>query len=61
MADLQLATDLCSELVQLPRMPLRNIAYALAKPAWIQDRRIRPNGLRYLWTDAFGVALLVSL
>jgi hypothetical protein len=22
---------------------------------------IRPNGLRYLWTDAFGVLLLVSL
>ena len=25
------------------------------------EQRIWPNGLRYLWTDAFGVVLLVSL
>ena len=27
----------------------------------MRERRIWPNGLRYLWTDAFGVVLLVSL
>jgi hypothetical protein len=27
----------------------------------MHERRIWPNGLRYLWTDAFGVVLLVSL
>jgi hypothetical protein len=60
-ADLPLAADLCLEMVQLPKMPLRNIEYALAKLAWMRARRIWPNGLRYLWTDAFGVVLLVSL
>ncbi len=42
-------------------MALRNIDYVLAKLAWMRERRIWPNGLRYLWTDAFGVVLLVSL
>ena len=28
---------------------------------WMQSNRVWPNGLRYLWTDAFGVVLLVSL
>lgn len=27
----------------------------------MRGQRIWPNGLRYLWTDAFGVVLLVSL
>jgi hypothetical protein len=27
----------------------------------MHERRIWPNGRRYLWTDAFGVVLLVSL
>ncbi len=27
----------------------------------MRSKRIWPNGLRYLWTDAFGVVLLVSL
>jgi len=33
----------------------------LNKLEWMRARRIWPNGLRYLWTDAFGVVLLVSL
>src|SRR5215217_2228481 len=33
----------------------------LAKLAWMRAEQIWPNGLRYLWTDAFGVVLLVSL
>jgi len=33
----------------------------LARLRWLSDERIWPNGLRYLWTDAFGVVLLVSL
>jgi len=37
------------------------IAYCLAKLEWMRRERIWPNGLRYLWTDAFGVILLVSL
>ena len=33
----------------------------LAKLGWMREAGIWPNGLRYLWTDAFGVVLLVSL
>ncbi|MEI6540599.1 MAG: hypothetical protein WCO86_13930 [Planctomycetota bacterium] len=40
---------------------LHDIDYVLAKLAWMRRERIWPNGLRYLWTDAFGVVLLVSL
>ncbi|MFW5829069.1 MAG: hypothetical protein ACOCXA_02305 [Planctomycetota bacterium] len=29
--------------------------------AWMRAEGIWPNGLRYLWTDAFGLILLVSL
>ena len=36
-------------------------AYVLAKMDWMCAERIWPNGLRYLWTDAFGLVLLVSL
>jgi hypothetical protein len=39
----------------------RDTAYVLAKLNWMRERQIWPNGLRYLWTDAFGVILLVSL
>lgn len=38
-----------------------SIAFVLDKLAWMRERKIWPNGLRYLWTDAFGVVLLVSL
>lgn len=36
-------------------------AYVLGKMDWMRGERIWPNGLRYLWTDAFGLVLLVSL
>lgn len=39
----------------------RDIGYVLDKLEWMQTERIWPNGLRYLWTDAFGVVLYVSL
>jgi hypothetical protein len=39
----------------------RDIGYVLDKLAWLRAEGIWPNGLRYLWTDAFGVVLLVSL
>lgn len=42
-------------------MALREIDYVLKKLDWMRDERIWPNGLRYLWTDAFGVILYVSL
>ncbi|XKM38765.1 hypothetical protein A4U53_007725 (plasmid) [Rhizobium ruizarguesonis] len=35
--------------------------YVLAKLDWMRSERIWPNGLRYLWTDAFGVVLYLSL
>ena len=35
--------------------------YVLNKLDWMRERHIWPNGLRYLWTDAFGVILLASL
>ena len=37
------------------------IENVLARLAWMREERIWPNGMRYLWTDAFGVVLLVSL
>jgi hypothetical protein len=40
---------------------LRDVRYVLEKLDWMRAERIWPNGLRYLWTDAFGVVLLVSL
>jgi len=40
---------------------LQDIDYVLQKLAWMREERIWPNGLRYLWTDAFGVVLLASL
>src|SRR2546423_8556579 len=40
---------------------LCEIDYVLAKLDWMRAQQIWPNGLRYLWTDAFGVVLLVSL
>lgn len=39
----------------------RDVDYVLAKLAWMRQRHIWPNGLRYLWTDAFGLVLLLSL
>ena len=38
-----------------------DLRYVLDKLAWMRAEGIWPNGLRYLWTDAFGVVLLVSL
>ncbi len=40
---------------------LKDIPEVLRKLRWMRGERIWPNGLRYLWTDAFGVVLLVSL
>jgi hypothetical protein len=37
------------------------LQYIFDKLAWLRACRIWPNGMRYLWTDAFGVVLLVSL
>lgn len=39
----------------------KQIDKVLARLAWMRDEKIWPNGKRYLWTDAFGVVLLVSL
>ena len=40
---------------------MKPLSRVLEKLDWMQAQRIWPNGLRYLWTDAFGVVLLVSL
>ncbi len=42
-------------------MPLKDIAYVEQKLLWMEEHGIWPNGLRYLWTDAFGLVLLLSL
>jgi hypothetical protein len=42
-------------------MALADVDYVLNKLDWMREERIWPNGLRYLWTDAFGVVLFVSL
>jgi hypothetical protein len=39
----------------------QDIESVVARLHWMRRERIWPNGLRYLWTDAFGVVLLVSL
>ncbi len=39
----------------------KDTQYVIDKLAWMRAEGIWPNGLRYLWTDAFGVVLLVSL
>jgi hypothetical protein len=44
-----------------PTLPLADIATVRARLRWMGEERIWPNGRRYLWTDAFGVVLLVSL
>ena len=41
--------------------PHHDIDYVLQKLDWMRQQSIWPNGLRYLWTDAFGVVLLASL
>ena len=35
--------------------------WVLHRLAWMRKKSIWPNGLRYLWTDAFGLALYTSL
>lgn len=42
-------------------LPLGETDYVLAKLEWMESEGIWPNGLRYLWTDAFGVVLYLSL
>jgi hypothetical protein len=39
----------------------RDTSYVLKKLDWMRVERIWPNGIRYLWTDAFGLVLLMSL
>ncbi len=39
----------------------KSTRYVLDKLAWMRTEGIWPNGRRYLWTDAFGVVLLISL
>jgi hypothetical protein len=38
-----------------------DIRYVEERLTWMRAERIWPTGLRYLWTDAFGVVLLASL
>lgn len=33
---------------------LKDTRYVIDKLAWMRSQVIWPNGLRYLWTDAFG-------
>jgi hypothetical protein len=40
---------------------LRDVDYVLRKLDWMKQVGLWPGGLRYLWTDAFGVVLLASL
>jgi len=42
-------------------MGLSEIEYVEQKLKWMAEREIWPNGLRYLWTDAFGLVLYLSL
>lgn len=42
-------------------MVLHDLAFVEEKLAWMETNEIWPNGLRYLWTDAFGLVLYLSL
>lgn len=42
-------------------MALQDMAYVEDKLRWMEAEEIWPNGLRYLWTDAFGLVLYLSL
>jgi hypothetical protein len=42
-------------------LPLKDLDKVYLKLEWMEKNKIWPNGLRYLWTDAFGLVLLVSL
>jgi hypothetical protein len=42
-------------------MPQRDLDYVTRKLHWMNGERIWPNSLRYLWTDAFGLVLYISL
>ena len=42
-------------------MHLHEIDYIRPKLYWMREHRVWPDGLRYLWTDAFGLVLLISL
>ena len=41
--------------------PLKDLNKVLKKLEWMEKNKIWPNGLRYLWTDSFGLVLLISL
>lgn len=38
-----------------------NIAKVVKRLEWMREKKIWPNGQRYLWTDAFGVVNLLNL
>eukprot|EP01080_Neovahlkampfia_damariscottae_P007809 gene7809-12282_t len=38
-----------------------NLSKVLNKLQWMKKEKIWPNGKRYLWTDSYGIILLVSL
>lgn len=38
-----------------------DLDFVFHRLAWMRKENIWPNGLRYLWTDAFGVVLFASL
>lgn len=42
-------------------MSLQELDYVVNKLQWMEEKQIWPNGLRYLWTDAFGLVLYLSL
>lgn len=42
-------------------LPLKDLDHVYKTLEWMEKNKIWPNGLRYLWTDAFGLVLLVSL
>ena len=42
-------------------MPLQDFDFVKQKLQWMEEQEIWPNGLRYLWTDAFGLVLYLTL
>jgi hypothetical protein len=47
--------------MQITMSKNERLQQVLKKLEWMQHQKIWPNGLRYLWTDAHGLCLYVSL
>src|SRR5947207_3604149 len=53
--------DVPRTIIAFPLLVQKRIDKVLERLDWMRAEKIWPNGKRYLWTDAFGIVLLLSL